>query len=156
MAIKLFEALAEPSGTRWQIELPSNFPSFNYLRSSADFVMRLVSITLLLLCLIAGTAKSFAADQVLRIDLGEGQVIELVLVKHGSFVQGSPTSEKSREDDELQHKVTLTKDFYISKTPSPLVSSVDLWRRPNTGPKQNRAHPGALAWSVIRTNKGLN
>ncbi len=117
MAIKLFEALAEPSGTRWQIELPSNFPSFNYLRSSADFVMRLVSITLLLLCLIAGTAKSFAADQVLRIDLGEGQVIELVLVKHGSFVQGSPTSEKSREDDELQHKVTLTKDFYISKTP---------------------------------------
>ena len=39
--------------------------------------------------------------------------MKFVLIKAGSFLMGSPTHEKGREDDEFQHKVTISKDFYI-------------------------------------------
>ncbi len=38
-----------------------------------------------------------------------------VLVKAGTFTMGSPEDEADRDDDEVQHEVTLSKDFYISK-----------------------------------------
>jgi formylglycine-generating enzyme required for sulfatase activity len=41
--------------------------------------------------------------------------IECVLVKAGTFMMGSPTSENGRDSNELQHQVTITKDFWISK-----------------------------------------
>ena len=34
-------------------------------------------------------------------------------VKAGTFLMGSPSNEVDRDDDEIQHKVTLTKDFEI-------------------------------------------
>ncbi|MCL1947836.1 MAG: formylglycine-generating enzyme family protein [Chitinivibrionia bacterium] len=43
--------------------------------------------------------------------------IEVVLVKAGTFTMGSPASEKGRDDNEVQHKVTITKDYWISKYP---------------------------------------
>ncbi|MDR0304489.1 MAG: formylglycine-generating enzyme family protein, partial [Chitinispirillales bacterium] len=43
--------------------------------------------------------------------------IECVLVKAGTFMMGSPTSESGRYDDETQHQVTLTQDYWISKYP---------------------------------------
>jgi formylglycine-generating enzyme required for sulfatase activity len=43
--------------------------------------------------------------------------IEVVLVKAGTFTMGSPASEENREKDEVQHQVTLTQDFWISKYP---------------------------------------
>ncbi|MDR0303688.1 MAG: formylglycine-generating enzyme family protein, partial [Chitinispirillales bacterium] len=43
--------------------------------------------------------------------------IECVLVKAGTFMMGSPESESERYDDETQHQVTLTKDYWISKYP---------------------------------------
>jgi len=41
--------------------------------------------------------------------------IEMVYVVPGGFMMGSPLSEKDRGDDEIQHKVKLTKGFYIGK-----------------------------------------
>jgi formylglycine-generating enzyme required for sulfatase activity len=41
--------------------------------------------------------------------------MEFVLVPAGTFMMGSPTSEKSRRDDETQHRVTISKDFYLGK-----------------------------------------
>ena len=35
-------------------------------------------------------------------------------VKAGTFFMGSPLNEVGRDDDEIQHKVTLTQDFEIS------------------------------------------
>ena len=65
--------------------------------------------------LIADTANQ--VDAAVQIDLGNGQTVELLTVKPATFMQGSLADEAGREDDELQHKVTLTKEFLISKYP---------------------------------------
>lgn len=41
---------------------------------------------------------------------------QFVNIKAGSFLMGSPSSEKGRSDDELLHSVTLTKDFEMQQT----------------------------------------
>jgi len=35
----------------------------------------------------------------------------------GTFLMGSPTDEPERDNEELQHEVTLTKGFWIADTP---------------------------------------
>ena len=42
--------------------------------------------------------------------------MEFVLIPAGSFMMGSPSSEKGRDRDEKQHRVTLTKSFYMQTT----------------------------------------
>lgn len=39
--------------------------------------------------------------------------MKFVWIKSGTFMMGSPKEEKERKDDETQHKVTLTKGFYM-------------------------------------------
>ena len=41
--------------------------------------------------------------------------VGFVFIPAGTFTMGSPTTEKERVDNETQHLVTLTKDFYMSK-----------------------------------------
>ena len=43
--------------------------------------------------------------------------MEFVLIKPGTFLMGSPETEEGRYSDETQHKVTLTKPFYMQATP---------------------------------------
>lgn len=50
------------------------------------------------------------------VELGDGVTLEMVWCPPGTFVMGSPEDENGRDDDELQHKVTLTKGFWIGKT----------------------------------------
>ena len=41
--------------------------------------------------------------------------MEMIYVAPGSFTMGSPESEEGRDDDEKQHRVTLTKGFWLGK-----------------------------------------
>src|SRR5450755_787749 len=40
--------------------------------------------------------------------------MKFVWIPPGTFLMGSPKEEKERRADEIQHKVTLTKGFYMS------------------------------------------
>jgi formylglycine-generating enzyme required for sulfatase activity len=59
--------------------------------------------------------KSAKAKELDADILGKGIKVEMVLIPAGKFKMGSPTKEECRNDDEIQHEVTLTKSFYIGK-----------------------------------------
>ncbi|NCD35416.1 MAG: formylglycine-generating enzyme family protein [Spartobacteria bacterium] len=48
-------------------------------------------------------------------DLGGGVTLEMVYVEPGTFMMGSPMSEAGRRENEVQHRVTLTKGYWIGK-----------------------------------------
>jgi formylglycine-generating enzyme required for sulfatase activity len=74
--------------------------------------------TVIMLSLMAGCTTS-------TIDAGrEGKSFkdcamcpEMVIIPPGTFIMGSPETEKYREDDEGQHKVTISYSFAVSKAP---------------------------------------
>ena len=49
------------------------------------------------------------------VDLGGGIKIEMVWCPPGSFLIGSPENEENRKSNETQHRVTLTKGFWMGK-----------------------------------------
>ena len=51
------------------------------------------------------------------ITLPGGATMEMIYCAPGTFMMGSPEDEEDREDDEVQHKVTLTKGFWLGKYP---------------------------------------
>ena len=42
--------------------------------------------------------------------------MKLIRIPAGTFMMGSPATEKGREDNEVQHSVELTRDFYLGTT----------------------------------------
>lgn len=78
--------------------------------------MRIINLFLYFF-LVLETTLAPAVEETLRIELGNEEAVEMVMVRGGSFLQGSPDSELGREEDELQHKVTLANDFWMAKTP---------------------------------------
>jgi hypothetical protein len=51
----------------------------------------------------------------MTVDLGGGVKLTLCWCPSGSFLMGSPSDEVSRDSDETQHRVTLTKGFWMGK-----------------------------------------
>ena len=50
----------------------------------------------------------------LQLDLGKGVTIKLVLIPAGQFMMGSPETEEGRRTEEgPQHRVIISKSFYI-------------------------------------------
>ena len=58
-----------------------------------------------------------SADDELRVDLGAGVHLDLVLAPGGSFPQGSPATEAGRGDDETGRAVTISHPYFIGKYP---------------------------------------
>jgi formylglycine-generating enzyme required for sulfatase activity len=50
------------------------------------------------------------------VDVGWGVSMRLVEIKPGRFTMGSPLDERDRDDDELQHEVTISKAFWMGMT----------------------------------------
>ncbi len=73
----------------------------------------IVLVCCLLLSLLSGTG----CDKQLTLDLGKGVTMKLVLIPAGTFVMGSPESEKDRKDREgPQRQVTISRAFYMGVT----------------------------------------
>lgn len=72
---------------------------------------------LLALAITALPAIARAQGPTLRVDLGEGVAIDLVLVPAGTFTAGSPLDEPGRAPDEHPHPVSIDRPFYIGKHP---------------------------------------
>lgn len=53
----------------------------------------------------------------LAIPLGNGVTLEMIKVKAGTFMMGSPEDELGRWHDETLHKETLTQDYWLGKFP---------------------------------------
>ncbi len=49
-----------------------------------------------------------------------GIALEMKLIPAGEFTMGSPKSEAHRRDDEVQHKVKISKPFYMGAQGPPL------------------------------------
>jgi formylglycine-generating enzyme required for sulfatase activity len=78
--------------------------------------------------------------------------MEFVYIAPGKFMMGSPSNEPSRDDDEKQHRVTLTKGFYIQTTEV----TVGQWRTfvRDTGYKSEaETGGGAYIWTGSKWEK---
>ena len=54
----------------------------------------------------------------ISVDLGKGVKLDMVLIPAGEFLMGSPDPENdSRPDEKPQHRVRITKPFYLGKYP---------------------------------------
>ncbi len=51
----------------------------------------------------------------ITVPLAEGVDLEMIRIAHGNFEMGSPRDELGRHDNETQHKVTLTRDYWLGK-----------------------------------------
>ncbi|MBL9129656.1 MAG: formylglycine-generating enzyme family protein [Verrucomicrobiaceae bacterium] len=72
--------------------------------------------TLLFSLLACGSILAQNTPPELKLDLGGGVTMDMVLIQPGSFEQGSPASEAGREADESpQRRVTITRGYYIGK-----------------------------------------
>jgi formylglycine-generating enzyme required for sulfatase activity len=61
-----------------------------------------------------GKTKSSPKER--TFDLGKGIKLEMVLIKSGTFMMGSPDSDKDAEREEQpQHRVRITRPFYLGK-----------------------------------------
>ena len=59
--------------------------------------------------------KEPKAGETKTLTLPGGATMEMIYVAPGSFMMGSPSSEDGRSDGETQHRVTLTKGFWLGK-----------------------------------------
>ena len=83
----------------------------------SEFIARIAGV-LLACTAAAGSAAAPAAGKPHRIELPGKAALEMVWISPGGFTMGSPASEPDRRADEApQTKVTLSKGFWLGRTP---------------------------------------
>ena len=60
-------------------------------------------------------STSLTASSTFTVKLPGNVTLELVRIPKGEFMMGSPATEAGRKNDEVQHRVTLTQDFFLGK-----------------------------------------
>jgi formylglycine-generating enzyme required for sulfatase activity len=56
--------------------------------------------------------------KVVLVDLGGEASMEVIRIPSGSFIMGSPPEEEGQEKERPQHKVNISKPFYLASTPT--------------------------------------
>ena len=64
---------------------------------------------------VYGNSMPERAKEMRTVGLGGGVALELVWCPPGSFTMGSPANEPGRHPDEVQHRVKLTKGFWLGR-----------------------------------------
>ena len=64
-----------------------------------------------------GAVHQRSSEAVATSELTNSIGMRLVRIPAGSFRMGSPETEEGRYEDEVQHKVTLTRDYWLGVTP---------------------------------------
>ena len=73
--------------------------------------------------------------------------VELVWVAPGTFIQGSPETELGREPDEIQHRVTISKGFYIGKYPITIEQFQSFVNQTRYKTEAERGTSGGFGWN---------
>jgi formylglycine-generating enzyme required for sulfatase activity len=102
-------------------------------------MMRRTAIAVLVLWFLAGcrTISLQKAGDVDTLHIGRVD-LEMVWMPPGDFMMGSPASEAGRHEDEIQHRVKLTKGFWMGKCEV----TQELWEKV-MGSTPSTAHTGA-------------
>ena len=61
------------------------------------------------------TAEALGLPVETEVDLGKGAKMACVLIPAGKFLMGSPEAEEERSNNETQHRVSISKPFYVGK-----------------------------------------
>ena len=75
----------------------------------------LVTALSLMASTVITQAESVKEGENCAIPLTEEVKLDMVWIKPGTFTMGSPEDELGRDDDEVQHQVTLTKGYWLGK-----------------------------------------
>ncbi len=77
----------------------------------------IIILAVLLISLITGFTVSSYDDRTKKSIKECDMCPEMVVIPPGTFIMGSPETEKYRENDEAQHRVTINYSFAVSKAP---------------------------------------
>ncbi len=83
-------------------------------------------------------------------DLGNGVRMTLCWCTPGKFLMGSPATEEGRQEDEVQHEVTLTRGFWMAKTETTQAQWEALMPHNPSLFKGGNFPVGSVAWEQAR------
>ena len=75
--------------------------------------MRLLCLTVVSFATAVSACRCDAAERVTEKEITNSIGLKLVRIPAGEFMMGSPESEKVRPKDEAQHRVRITRTFYL-------------------------------------------
>ena len=95
------------------------------------------------------------------LDLPGGATMEMIYVAPGSFMMGSPASEVGRDKSETEHRVTLTKGFWLGKVPVTQEQWLSVMKSNPSYFKGNKCPVDSVSWEdcqkfISKINESLN